>query len=97
MELYAGGKELVNFALEWGAVPGDAVREVRAALLRYAGVEVAAVVPMDVAGLDGALAQGRTLAEAAPSSPARAALRELAHALVGEPLPSRRRRGRGKP
>jgi MinD-like ATPase involved in chromosome partitioning or flagellar assembly len=76
------------------AVPGDAAKEVRAALQRYAGVEVAAVVPMDVAGLDGALAQGRTLAEAAPSSPARRALLELAHTLVGEPLPRGRRRGR---
>ncbi|MDP3712095.1 MAG: hypothetical protein Q8R60_06375 [Mycobacteriales bacterium] len=78
------------------AVPGDAVTEVRAALQRYAGVEVAALVPMDVAGLDGALAQGRTLAEAAPSSPARRALLELAHALVGEPPPHGRGWGRGR-
>lgn len=76
------------------AVPGDAAGEVKAALQRYAGVEVAALVPMDVAGLDGALAQGRTLAEAASSSPARRALLELAHALVGEPLPRGKRRGR---
>lgn len=76
------------------AVPGDAATEVRAALQRYAGVEVTALVPLDVAGLDGALARGRTLAEAAPTSPARRALLELAHGLVGEPVPARRRRGR---
>ncbi|MCU1691601.1 MAG: hypothetical protein JWM64_692, partial [Frankiales bacterium] len=41
----------------------------------------------DVAAVDGAVAVGRTLAEAAPSSPARQALAELAAALVGAPAP----------
>lgn len=75
------------------AIPGDAEREVRAALSRYAGVEQVVVVPADVTGLDRALAAGRTLAEAAPSSPARAAITALAAQLAGvtTPPPQRRR------
>ncbi len=74
------------------AVPGDARREVAGALSRYAGVEDVAFVPADVAGVDAAVAAGRTLAEAAPTSPARVALQELAAALVGAPAPERRKR-----
>jgi MinD-like ATPase involved in chromosome partitioning or flagellar assembly len=73
------------------AVPGDAQAEVRTALSRYAGVEQVAFVPADVPALDAALAAGRTLAEAAPASPARAALVALAAGLVGVRVPTRRR------
>ncbi|MBK5307459.1 MAG: chromosome partitioning protein [Frankiaceae bacterium] len=73
-------------------VPGDADREIRAALLRYAGVDDVSVVPLDIAAVDGAVAAGETLNEAAPSSPARLALAELAARLVGAPTPQRRRR-----
>lgn len=69
--------------LRAGAVPGDAEKEVRAALARYAGVQDVLVVPADVDGLDRALAGGRTLAEAAPQSPARAALAAHAASLAG--------------
>ena len=65
------------------AVPGDAAQEVRGALARYAGVAEPVLVPYDLAALDGALAGGRTLAEAAPGSPARAALLALARDLAG--------------
>ena len=78
--------------LRSSAVPGDAAQEVRAALSRYAGVDELHLVPLDVSGVDGALAAGRTLVEATPSSPARQALAALAAALVGAPVPSRRRR-----
>ncbi|MCW2571425.1 MAG: hypothetical protein JWO88_1483 [Frankiales bacterium] len=73
-------------------VPGDADREIRAALQRYAGVEDVVLVPLDVSGVDGAVAAGRTLTEAAASSPTRLALAELAAALVGVPRQQRRRR-----
>jgi Flp pilus assembly CpaE family ATPase len=65
------------------AVPGDAAAEVRGALARYAGVADCALVPLDVAGVDAAVTAGRTLAEAAPSSPARTALAAVAAQLVG--------------
>ncbi|MCA1710335.1 MAG: chromosome partitioning protein [Actinobacteria bacterium] len=78
-------------------VPGDPEKEIAAALSRYAGVDDLAFVPLDVAGVDGAVASGRTLVEAAASSPARLALAELAAGLVGAPRAVRKRRllGRG--
>jgi Flp pilus assembly CpaE family ATPase len=78
--------------LRASAVPGNAEAEVRAALSRYAGVDDPWLVPLDTAGVDGAVAQGRTLAEASPGSPARAALTAVAASLVGAPVPARRRR-----
>ena len=79
--------------LRAGAIPGDPEKEVRAALARYAGVQDLLVVPADVEGLDRALAGGRTLAEAAPQSAARAALAAHAASLAGV---SRQVRGRGR-
>ena len=78
--------------LRSSAVPGSAADEVRGALLRYAGVEQVHLVPSDVAGVDAAVAGGRTLLEACPGSPARIALQGLAASLVGAPGPVRRRR-----
>jgi len=57
-----------------GAGPERAVRD---AMARYAGVEDLHLVPEDAA-LDQSLREGRTLAEAAPSSPARRAVAHLA-------------------
>jgi len=62
------------------------------ALSRYAGVTDVHLVPLDTGGVDGALAAGRTLLEAAPSSPTRLALAELAATLVGSPVAARKRR-----
>ncbi|MCU1673764.1 MAG: hypothetical protein JWN77_1877 [Frankiales bacterium] len=73
-------------------VPGDPEKEIRGALSRYAGVEDIAFVPLDVPGVDGAVATGRTLVEAAASSPARLALADLAAGLVGMPRAPRKRR-----
>ncbi len=73
-------------------VPGNAEAEIRSALQRYAGVENLTVVPLDVAGVDAAVATGRSLAEAAPESPARRALAGLAADLVGAARPQQRRR-----
>lgn len=50
------------------AIPGDVGAQVRTALARYTGVEQVHLVPMDVAGLDAAVATGRTLQEAVPGS-----------------------------
>ena len=58
-----------------GAHPARAIRD---ALLRYAGVTDALLVPDDVACLDGAVLAARTLREHAPSSPARRAVQDLA-------------------
>jgi len=79
--------------LRAGAVGGgDPAEQVAAALRRYAGVGTVRFVPHDVAACDAALATGRTLREAAPSSPARLALRDLAASVAGVAPPARRRR-----
>ncbi|MDX6268004.1 MAG: hypothetical protein QOD70_2744, partial [Frankiales bacterium] len=78
--------------LRASAIPGDTEAEVRAALRRYAGIEQLWVVPQDTEAVDAALAVGRTLAEAAPGSPARQAIQRIAAALIGVPAPARRRR-----
>ncbi|ACQ79518.1 ATPase involved in chromosome partitioning [Beutenbergia cavernae DSM 12333] len=62
-----------------GPRPADAVTE---ALVRFAGVVPAALVPDDRAALDGALMAGLALAEHAPRSPARVALRDVALGLL---------------
>ena len=48
----------------------------------------AAFLPQDQSALDAAVATGRTLAEAAPDSPLRAALIELAGMVSGRPQSS---------
>lgn len=78
--------------LRASAVPGDAEKEIRAALQRYAGIADLTVVPLDTSGVDVAVAAGRTLVEAAAASPARIALADIAARLVGAPRPQRRRR-----
>ena len=78
--------------LRTGGVPGDPAKEIRAALSRYAGVTEVLFVPLDVVGVDAALAAGRTLGEAVPSSPARLALATLAASLLGLPQQASRRR-----
>lgn len=75
-----------------GSRPEQRVRE---ALLRFAGVDDLSFVPDDPAALDGAMLEGRVLAECAPQSPARTALRTLA-AHVGRVPATTRRGARGR-
>jgi MinD-like ATPase involved in chromosome partitioning or flagellar assembly len=72
--------------------PGDPRREIAGALERYAGVSTVHVIPDDREALDAAMAAGRSLAESAPSSAARRAIRELAASLIGRRPPTSRRR-----
>ena len=77
--------------LRRGPVPGDARREIAAALERFAGRPVRTFLPADRRATDAALALGRTLAEVAPHSPLRAGLRTLAAQLAEVPEPVSRR------
>ncbi|HEX6447470.1 MAG TPA: hypothetical protein VF053_20410 [Streptosporangiales bacterium] len=81
-----------------GPVGARPEAQVTAALERYAGVAPEALVPYDLEAYDRALAQGRALAEAAPKSPARLALRDFAAALAGVPVggPGRSRKAKPK-
>ncbi len=76
-----------------GPVAGDPRREIAGALERFTGREVGLFLPADRAATDAALATGRTLAEAAPTSPLRAGLRSLAASLAEVSEPGRRPRG----
>jgi Flp pilus assembly CpaE family ATPase len=76
-----------------GPVPGNARAEISDALERFAGREVSCFLPADRNGMDAALAAGRTLAEVAPGSPLRAALRSLAARVAQVPEPRAHRRG----
>ncbi|WP_309709508.1 regulator [Pseudolysinimonas sp.] len=61
-----------------GVVGLDPAAQVRSTLERFGSVTPAHLVPWDPAGFDAALLSGRSLAEAAPRSPARAVIRKLA-------------------
>ncbi len=74
-----------------GPVAGDPEQEIAAALVRFAGAEVACFLPADRRATDAALAAGRTLAECAARSPLRTGLRALASELAGVGPPVRRR------
>lgn len=74
------------------AVPGKPEIELNAALQRFVGQSCAALLPYDLLSLDGAAVAGQTLAEAAPASPLRSAVTELAVAICGVPAPRRGRR-----
>ncbi|MGI8666998.1 MAG: AAA family ATPase [Jatrophihabitans sp.] len=77
-----------------GAVPGVPEVELNAALKRFAGRAPAALLPYDLQATDQAGVVGKTLAEAAPNSPLRRAMAELAMAISGAEPPQRgRRRG----
>jgi Flp pilus assembly CpaE family ATPase len=81
-----------------GPVTGDPRREIAGALGRFAGREVRFFLPADRRTTDAALAAGRTLAEVAPASPLRVALRSLAADLadVAQPAGGRRSRRRDR-
>ncbi|MBN9606144.1 MAG: hypothetical protein J0G30_05990 [Actinomycetales bacterium] len=69
------------------AVGLDPAGQVTQTLARFGGVRDPVLVPWDPAAFDAALLAGRPLAEAAPRSPARLALRELAvERLLGQSL-----------
>jgi Flp pilus assembly CpaE family ATPase len=76
-----------------GPVPGEPRSEIAAALERFAGRQVRFFLPSDRAAADAALASGRTLAEVAPRSPLRLALRSLASSVTGAAAPQGSRRG----
>jgi MinD-like ATPase involved in chromosome partitioning or flagellar assembly len=74
------------------AVPGATGDELSAVVERFAGHTPGALLAYDRAALDAAMASGRLLAEAKPSSPLRKGLRALAADLAGLSAPSARHR-----
>lgn len=74
--------QVVMTRVRESAVGTSPQRKVTEALLRYAGVREAVLVPDDRAACDDAMLAGRSLSEAAPQSPARRALASLAATLT---------------
>jgi Flp pilus assembly CpaE family ATPase len=72
-------------------VPDAPRREIDAALRRWAGVEASAYLPTAPAVVDAAMRTGATLAEAAPDSPLRRSVADLARRLAGVPAQEDRR------
>ncbi|RZS67874.1 MinD-like ATPase involved in chromosome partitioning or flagellar assembly [Agromyces ramosus] len=71
----------------------DAHAQVRQTLRRFAGIGDATLLPHDGRATDAAILTARTLRDAAPRSPLRAALREYAlDRILPVPQPARRRR-----
>ena len=67
--------------------------QVTQTLSRFGGIESPVLIPHDQAGVDGAVLSGRTLADSAPRSPARVAIRDLVAArLAPEDVPIERPR-----
>ena len=67
-------------------------RRIREALSRFAGIDDPRFIPDAPGTLDQALLAGQSLAEAAPDSEVRKALRALASEVSGVPAPHTRRR-----
>ena len=76
-----------------GLNPGGQVRQT---LARFGGIDDAVLIPSDPAAFDAALLSGRALADAAPRSPARQAIRELAERLVPSAAEAGARGRRGR-
>ncbi|HEX3004040.1 MAG TPA: P-loop NTPase [Angustibacter sp.] len=74
----AGRPVVVANRLRAAAVGPRPARQVREVLQRYAGIDDVLLLPDDPQALDAAVLAGRTLAEHARSSPARAAVHDLA-------------------
>ncbi|MEI5585536.1 hypothetical protein V7S52_16845, partial [Agromyces sp. CCNWLW208] len=73
----------------------DAHAQVRQTLRRFAGLDEATLLPHDGRATDAAILTARTLRDAAPRSPLRAALRAYVDdRLLLEPEPASRRRPR---
>jgi MinD-like ATPase involved in chromosome partitioning or flagellar assembly len=87
----AGRPLVVVNRVRGSAVGGSPRARIRQALDRYASVEDPVLVPDDRAAFDAALLAGRSITEAAPRSPARRALAELAQRLADDQSATRER------
>lgn len=77
-----------------GAAGMKPAAHVRQTLARFGGIQDPAIIPYDQGACDRALLAGRTLTDAAPRSPARIALRDVAARLAPPPVSPRRARRR---
>ena len=90
--------EVVMNKVRSSAIGLNAAGQVSQTLARFGGIDAAALVPWDQSGYDAAILSGRTLAEVAPKSAARTAIRQLVHSrLLLERVDALRSRSRAGP
>jgi MinD-like ATPase involved in chromosome partitioning or flagellar assembly len=78
VETVAEGRVIVVMnKVRASAIGLNPLGQVSQTLSRFGGIESAAMIPFDSAALDAAILSGRTLADAAPRSPVRVAIRDL--------------------
>jgi MinD-like ATPase involved in chromosome partitioning or flagellar assembly len=78
VETVAGGGIIVAMnKIRASAIGLNPVGQVAQTLSRFGGIDSVAMIPLDQPALDAAILGGRTLADAAPRSPARVAIRDL--------------------
>jgi MinD-like ATPase involved in chromosome partitioning or flagellar assembly len=78
VETIAEGRVVVAMnKLRASAIGLNPIGQVTQTLSRFGGIDSAAMIPYDAQALDAAILSGRTLADAAPKSGARAAIRDL--------------------
>jgi MinD-like ATPase involved in chromosome partitioning or flagellar assembly len=79
IETVAEGRVIVAMnKIRASAIGLNPVGQVSQTLARFGGIDSAAMIPFDAPALDAAILSGRTLADAAPKSGARIAIRDLA-------------------
>lgn len=94
IETVAEGRVIVAMnKIRASAIGLNPVGQVAQTLSRFGGIESAAMIPFDTAALDAAILSGRTLADAAPKSAARVAIRDLVASRL-LPVPVGRSRAR---
>jgi MinD-like ATPase involved in chromosome partitioning or flagellar assembly len=78
VETVAEGRVIVAMnKVRASAIGLNPLGQVTQTLSRFGGIDSAAMIPFDAAALDAAILSGRTLADAAPRSPVRVAIRDL--------------------
>ncbi|HEY1530144.1 MAG TPA: regulator [Galbitalea sp.] len=92
LETVAEGRVIVAMnKVRASAIGLNPIGQVTQTLSRFGGIDSAAMIPHDPASLDAAILSGRTLADAAPRSPARSAIRDLVASRLLPPASSRKR------
>jgi MinD-like ATPase involved in chromosome partitioning or flagellar assembly len=89
VETVAEGRVIVAMnKIRASAIGLNPVGQVAQTLSRFGGIESAAMIPYDSAALDAAILSGRTLADVAPRSAARGAIRDLVTSRLLPPPPA---------
>lgn len=96
VETVAAGRVVVAMnKVRASAIGMNPSGQVTQTLSRFGGIDSAAMIPFDNAGLDAAILSGKTLADAAPKSPVRSAIRQLVEARLLPPRAEGRAPRRG--